>query len=104
MIFDAIFFTANSVFPVQQSGPQNFVDANIYTFLTQWEFSICAMAGFVNKGFLLAASSRKIKSHVVESQVMLLFWPWLSLTEKQRTINHMIIFNDSASNFYQYCQ
>ena len=25
-----------------------------------------------------------------------------SLTEKHRTINHMIIFNDSISKFYQY--
>ena len=28
-------------------------------------------------------------------------WPCLLLTEKQRTINHMIIFNDSISKFYQ---
>ena len=51
----------------------------------------------MNKGFLFATSSRKIKSHVVESQITLLVWPCLSLTEKQRTINHMIIFNDSIS-------
>ena len=55
----------------------------------------------MNKGFLFATSSRKIKSHVVESQITLLVWPCLSLTEKQRTINHMIIFNDSISKFYQ---
>ena len=29
------------------------------------------------------------------------FWLCLSLTEKQRTVNHMIIFNDSISKFYQ---
>ena len=28
-------------------------------------------------------------------------WPCLSLTEKHHTINHMIIFNDSISKFYQ---
>ena len=56
MIFDVIFFTANSIFPVSQPEVQNFVEVKIYTFLTQWEFSICAMAGFVDKGFLLATS------------------------------------------------
>ena len=30
-----------------------------------------------------------------------LVWPCLLLTEKQRTINHMIIFNESISKFYQ---
>ena len=64
--------------------------------------SIHILAGFVvNKGFLFATSSRKIKSHVVESQITLLVWPCLSLTEKQRTVNHMIILNDSISKFYQ---
>ena len=28
-------------------------------------------------------------------------WPCLLLTEKQRSFNHMIIFNDSVSTFYQ---
>ena len=37
----------------------------------------------------------------MESQITLLVWPCLSLTEKQWTINHMIIFNDSISKFYQ---
>ena len=55
----------------------------------------------MNKGFLFATSSQKIKSHVVESQITLLVWPCLSLTEKQRTVNHMIIFNDSVSKFDQ---
>ena len=55
----------------------------------------------MNKGFLFATSSQKIKSHVVESQITLLVWPSLSLTEKQSTINHMIIFSDSISKFYQ---
>ena len=59
------------------------------------------MAGFVNKGFLFATSSQKIKSHVVESQITSLVSPCLSLTEKQRTVNHMIIFNDSVSKFDQ---
>ena len=46
----------------------------------------------MNKDFLFATSSRKIKSHVAESQITLLIWPYLSLTEKQqRTINYMII-------------
>ena len=106
MIFDA-FFTANSIFPMQQPGVQNFVDVKIYTFLTQWKFSISAMAGFVDKGFLLTTSSQKIKNHVVECQTTSLVWPWLSLTEKQHTIkNHMIIvfFNDSVNKFYQCCQ
>ena len=35
------------------------------------------------------------------SQITLLVWPCLSLTEKQRTNNHIIIFNDSISKFYQ---
>ena len=104
MISNVILFTANSIFPVKQPEVQNFVDVKIYTFLMQREFSICAMAGFVDKGFLLATCNRKIKSHVMESQIMSLVWPWLSLTEKQRTINHMIIFNDSVSKFYQCCQ
>ena len=55
----------------------------------------------VNKGFLFATSNRNIKSHVVESQIILLFWPCLSLAEKHHTINHVIIFNDSVSKFYQ---
>ena len=76
----------------------------IYTFLTQWQYSICAIAGFVDKGFSLATSSRRIKGHVVQSQITLLVWPWLSLIEKQRTASYMIIFNDSVSKFYQCCQ
>ena len=102
MTVDALFFIANNIFSAQQPEVQNFVDVKIYTFLTQWKFSICAMAGFMDKGFLLATSSQKIKSHVVECQITSLVWPWLSLTEKQRTINHKIIFfNDSVSKFYQ---
>ena len=106
MIFDALFLTANSIFLMQQPGVQNFVDVKIYTFLAQWKFSISAVAGFVDKGFLLATSNQKIKDHVVECQITSLVWPWLSLTEKQRTINHMIIFffNDSVNKFYQCCQ
>ena len=53
----------------------------------------------MNKGFLFATSSRKIKSHVVESQITLLVWPCLSLTEKQRTINHMIILMIQSVSF-----
>ena len=37
----------------------------------------------------------------MESQITLLVWPYLSLTEKQRAINHMMVFNDSVSKFYQ---
>ena len=55
----------------------------------------------MNKGFLCATSSRKIKSHGVDSQITSLVWPCLSLSEKQHTVNHMIIFNDSVSKFYQ---
>ena len=47
----------------------------------------------MNKGFLFVASSRKINSHIVEVQITLLVWPCLSLTEKQRTINYIIVFN-----------
>ena len=36
----------------------------------------------VNKGFLFATSSRKIKSHVVESQITLLVWPCLNHLQK----------------------
>ena len=56
----------------------------------------------VSKGFLFATSNRNnIKSHAVESQIKLLVWPCLSLTEKHHTINLMIIFNEWISNFYQ---
>ena len=59
----------------------------------------------MNKDFLFATSIREIKSQVLESQITLLVWSCLtmfkSLTEKHRTINHMIIFNDSISKFYQ---
>ena len=49
------------------------------------------------KAFYLQPPAQK--SHVVESQIKLLLWP--SFTEKQDTINHMIIFNDLICNFYQ---
>ena len=55
----------------------------------------------VNKGFLFATFSRNIKSDVVDSQITFLVWPCLSLTDKRRTINHIIIFNDLISKFYQ---
>ena len=55
----------------------------------------------MNKSFLFATFSRKTKSQVVESRITLLVWSCLSLVEKQRTINHMIFFNDSISKFYQ---
>ena len=35
----------------------------------------------MNKGFLFATSSRKIKTHVVESQITSLVWPSYSYTE-----------------------
>ena len=55
------------------------------------------LAGFVNRGFLLATSSQTSKTRV-ESQITLLVWPF---AEKQHTINHLIIFNDSISKFHQ---
>ena len=55
----------------------------------------------MNKSFLFATSSRKIKSHVEENQITLLVWLGLLITEKQRTINSIIIFNDLISNCYQ---
>ena len=54
--------------------------------------SIHVLAGFVNKSFFFPTSSRKIKSHVVESQIKLFVWPCLSFTEKQHKINHTIIY------------
>ena len=51
-----------------------------YIFLTG-NFNSGTIAGFVNKGFLFATSSIRIKSHVVESQITLLVWSCLSLTE-----------------------
>ena len=60
---------------------------------------MCTTAGFVDKD-LFVTSSQVIKSHVVESQRTLVLL-WLSFTEKQRTINHMITFNDSTSKFYK---
>ena len=53
----------------------------------------------MNKGFLFATSGQKIKSHVVESQITLLVWACLSLTEKQCTINHMIILMIQSVSF-----
>ena len=53
----------------------------------------------MNKGFLFATSGQKIKSHVVESQITLLVWACLSLTEKQCTINHMIILMIQSVRF-----
>ena len=52
----------------------------------------------MNKGFLFTTSRRKIKSHVAESQITLFVWPCLSLTKKQRTVNHFIIFNLLSGN------
>ena len=43
----------------------------------------------------------------VESQLASLVWRsrvCLSLTEKQRTVNHTISFNDLISKFYQYSE
>ena len=60
---------------------RNFVTVIIKSFYQ--EISVHVLASFVkNTGFLFATSSRKIISHVVESQITLLFWPCLSLTEK----------------------
>ena len=53
----------------------------------------------MNKGFLFATSSREIKSHVADNFACLPMFK--SLTKKHHTINHMIIFNDSISKFYQ---
>ena len=36
----------------------------------------------MNKGILFAISSQKIKNHVVESQITLLFWPCLNHLQK----------------------
>ena len=55
----------------------------------------------MNKGFLFATSSRKIKSHAVERQITFPVWTCFSLTEKQRTINHRISFDNLISNFYE---
>ena len=53
------------------------------------------LADFVNRSFLFATFSQKInESHVVGSPITLLIWPCFSLTEKQHTINDVIIFND----------
>ena len=91
MIFNAL---ANNIFLVWQRVSGYKILKN-YFFLTGNLNLI--LAGFVNKGFLFATSSRKIKSHVVESQITLLVCPCLSPTEKEHTINHMIILNDSVS-------
>ena len=98
MIFDALL---NNMFLCSSLGwgTKKFVTVKNYMFLTG-NFHSCT-SKLVNKGFLFATSSRKIKNDVVESQVTLNVWPCLLLTEKQRTINHMIIFNDSISKLYQ---
>ena len=62
------------------------------------------LADFVNRNFLFATFSQKTnESHAVGSPITLLIWPCFSLTEKQHTINDVIIFNDSISKFYQCC-
>ena len=45
----------------------------------------------MNKGFLFASSSWKIKSHVVESQITLLAWPCLNHLQKK--IAQLIIWS-----------
>ena len=80
MNFNAL---ANNIFPVPgDGGAQNFVTVKNYIFLTG-NFNSCTIADFVNKDFF-ATSSQNIKCHVVESQIALLVWPCLSLTEKKR--------------------
>ena len=60
---------------------ENFVTVKSYIFLT--EISIDIPAGFVvNKGFLIATFSRKIKSHVIENQITLLVSPCLNHLQK----------------------
>ena len=60
----------------------------------------------MDKGLLFATSRRKIKNHVVESQIKFLVWLWLSLTEKQPMINHIslliiqLVSFTSAANSY----
>ena len=98
MIFDALW---NKIFPMHQrkSVPKWGTTVNNYIFLTR-NFNSCT-SRLVNKGFLFATSSRKIKSHIVGSEIKLLVWPCLSHTEKQSTINHMITSNDSMNKLYQ---
>ena len=99
MIFDAL---RNNISPVQQTGVRSFVTVQNYIFFNRnFQFVLQQAAGFMNEGFLVVTSSQKIKSHAVESQKASLVWPCLSLTEKQHTVNRMIIFNDSISKFYQ---
>lgn len=72
---------------------------------------MCVYSGFVDQDLLFATARQEVKSQVVESQITLFFWPWLSLTEKQQTVsalnsqnktsNPINIFNDSISKFYQ---
>ena len=51
-----------------------------------------AIVGFV------ATSSRKVKIDAVESQITLLFWPWLLATEKQRTVWALYNQNKTSSH------
>ena len=52
------------------------------------------------KAFYLKSPIERLKSMlVIESQTTLLVWSCWSLTGKQRTIIHVIIFNDSISKF-----
>ena len=61
----------------------------------QQEISIHVLLGFVNKGFFFATPAERLKFML--RQIKCHVWLCFSLTEKQRTINHMIIFNDSIS-------
>ena len=54
----------------------------------------------MNRGLLFETSSRKIKTHVVEKSHCLFYHAYQ--LQKNDTINHMIIFNDSVSKFYQW--
>ena len=79
MIFNALFFTANLV---AAWGTKCCRRGNLSLF--NKKFSIRAIAGFVDEGFLFATSNQKIKSHVVESQITSLVWLWYYLQKNNQ--------------------
>ena len=101
---NSFFNTASNIFTV--SGIQHFVVIKEYAFL-MGNSNLCNGRVCVDKDFLFATSSQKFLKAILRKSYNIVFWPWLSLAEKQHTFwalynqnktsNHIIIFNDSIS-------
>ena len=87
---NALFFTRNRIFLICRHD-------NLY--LSNGNFQFIQQRALWIKTFYLQPPAKRLKA--VESQITFLVWPWLSLTEKQPIVNHMIIFNGSISKLYK---